>query len=330
MPFNDLDNSFVAIDPDTTLPGEPVTSSGGLASYSENPEAFFAMLKRPISTMEYRTNLPYNIGDTIWDGDIVNPRLLFSKINGNINNPLPGGDENAFWKVYAINWGLPNAEFRIPSFGGGINVITLTASTTYVPSPGVKTATFIATGPGGGAGAASGTDDGATFSTAGSAGATAIKTVSSPSGNYAIVIGLGGAGGTFTDDDGQNGSASTNVDGSGILINAGVGLGGFGSVGSTLPRFFNPRSPSVATGGDRNLDGGSSTLSSAHDGDVGNVSISGASYWGSGGDSNVNNGDDINAKNPGSGGGVVAVFRDDKDFTGGPGADGTVEITEYF
>ncbi len=117
MPKNDLDLDYSSINPATTQPGESVTSSGGTASYVVNPEALFLFGKKPVSAMQYRNDVSYDIGDNVWDGNGVNPRLLFSKTDADLGNALPIDpvEENTHWKVFALDWGLPTARFTISS-----------------------------------------------------------------------------------------------------------------------------------------------------------------------------------------------------------------------
>jgi hypothetical protein len=127
MPKNDLDLDYLPIDPATVQPGEPVASSGGILSYVENPEGFFQMLKKQVSALQYRADISYDLGDSVWDGDTVNPRLLASRTNLNVGNALPISPSlvNANWIVTDLDIGTTS---HIKVIHGGLQVLAGGAS----------------------------------------------------------------------------------------------------------------------------------------------------------------------------------------------------------
>jgi len=207
--------------------------------------------------------------------------------------------------------------------GRVLNVRAITASTTYVPTPGTNSIDVLVIGGGGAGGSTSTTAAGQiSVASGGSAGGACRSYLTTGFSGQAITIGAGG-----TVAGGGTGGASS----FGSLLTAGPGATGANGVAAAAPSLTTPLGGGSATGGNVfNAIGqagfpaqginSSSFLSGA-----GGSSILGAGGAGKPTTSAPGN----NAVTPGSGGGGALAGASTAVQTGGSGAAGIVIITEY-
>ena len=176
---------------------------------------------------------------------------------------MTGGSSGQFVKTD----GSGGLSFDTVAVTGFSDMKFKTASETYtVPTGITKIVVDIMSGGGGGGGGA-----GPYWSSGGSAGANAIKTLTVSVGQtYTLVVGTGGAGGT-PGATGTSGGTSSFVNASGTTVNLQCTGGGGGSYnGASL-------AGGVATGGDLNIDGarGNSTAAGGQ-----SAWVAGSTRWG--------------------------------------------------
>ena len=157
--------------------------------------------------------------------------------------------------------------FATVAVTGFSDIQFLTASQTYtVPTGITKIVIDLVSGGGGGGGG-----DGPTYSSGGSAGSNAIKSlVVSVGQTYTLVVGAAGAGGTGGASGGDGGTSSF-VNLSGTTVNLQCTGGGAGHYNAYAD------AGGVATGGGLNIDGSTSSGPSAGQA---NMAMAGPTRWG--------------------------------------------------
>jgi hypothetical protein len=208
---------------------------------------------------------------------------------------------------------------------GGINTVIIqkfTASGTYTPSSGMLYCDIRLVGGGGGGGGAS-----AQASGGGGGGAGAFSEAVFSSGtvgaSQTVTIGAGGTAGSAGGNGGSGGTTSV-----GTLITAAGGGGGTGSTNNAVAATGgvggNSGTALVSAGGAGNFGVGVNIPSTIEFGAGG---TGGSSYFGGGGPGGAQEANGSDGVAPGSGGGGAASEGTGK--TGGAGAAGYVQITEY-
>jgi len=220
---------------------------------------------------------------------------------------------------------------------GGMRVFTASGPTTtttgtFTKSPNVTALYVIVTG--GGGGGASGYDN-YNSGGVGSAGATAIKWLTSGiDGNIDYQIGGGGTGGTADTDDATDGADSFFGPSSNSPFTRIIGGKGLrGRSGARTDTVAKYTFGGDATGGDINISGGdgSSEGGGSHTDEPG-FAFGGASYWGGGGmagqavNAALKHGSSAKAYGSGGGGGREHVSA---ESFGGNGMAGIIVVYEY-
>lgn len=209
------------------------------------------------------------------------------------------------------------------------NVIILTPASVspYTPSAGCTSFDVKLWGPGGGGGGVAGAASSAAGASGGNAGAYCFQQYTTVSGTYSFVVGSGGNGGTAGANAGSNGSAATTFNSS--AQSAGAGQGGTAATaGTTLAIAGASSTLATASGGLINFSGsvGDAGLTFS-----GSLALGGAGGFGveSSRSRQALNAAGNNAIGYGSGGcGAATIGATNR--AGGNGADGAIEITEYF
>ncbi len=268
--------------------------------------------------------------------------LAFQALTQNSN--ISGGDLLAYYETIAEG-GQAGGHHRsitltslasviaslIPKATFGVNppnLVTITASGTYTPSPGATGGLAFATGGGGGGAGTS--DQGATAG--GAAGGTALATFSLAGiSSIPCTIGAGGAGGP-----GVNSPASLGgVGGTTSFGNIAVATGGASQVlGGGQFRGTASGAGGVATAG-FSIPGGSGHTATTPTSNVNFTGFSGgSSFWGGGGAGSWNtpynlksNGQDATVWGAGGGGSSATSGY---ASTGGAGCQGVIVIIEFF
>ncbi|WP_164496627.1 MULTISPECIES: carbohydrate kinase [Citrobacter] len=221
-------------------------------------------------------------------------------------------DKAAFLSNLGLVGGLAS-----DAVGRLIGVKIITASTSYIATPGTKWLRVTITGSGGGGGGCQASSNNETFFGAGGgAGGTVIITPVLVNNIIPVTIGAGGAGGVGS-KSGLNGGDSS----FGSVIAPGGEGGGKSGVTNT-----NGGNGGVPSTGNIKIIGGCGS-----DGQSGNIGVSGeggASYWGGGGRAGAGGG--LSGKAYGSGGGgAYDAGYSGTSMTGGKGANGICIIEEF-
>lgn len=205
-------------------------------------------------------------------------------------------------------------------------VITITASGTYTPTPGMKAAFVQVQAAGGGGGGSQGNATGGAAAAGGSAGgySEGYFTAAQIGASQAVTVGAAGPGGAGPSGTGSAGGASS----FGALLTA-TG-GSFGAAGATSGSTARGPAPSV-TGG------GTGTTQIGQNGGIGIVfgplnaaiaGVGGSSRLGVGGQGRNEGSNGFTGTGYGAGGAGGASSTINQN--GGPGGPGVVIVTEYF
>lgn len=206
-----------------------------------------------------------------------------------------------------------------------LNVVTLTSSGTYTPSPGTKSIIVEVQGGGGGGGGA-----GATSATAvsigggGSAGAYAKSQISPLASSYTFTIGSGGVGGAGNNGGGRGGDTTFGA------ITAGGGYGG-GSSNNAPPLINNSMGiPSASGGNILNMNGAGPVIAFAINISAAISGGGGNSVLGTGGGAHGTAGAGASATGYGAGGGGANAYASNSTvYSGANGTAGVIIVWEY-
>lgn len=207
-----------------------------------------------------------------------------------------------------------------------LNVVTLTSSGSYIPSPGTKSIIVEVQGAGGGgAGAGTTSSSAIAIGSGGSAGAYAKSLITNLAAAYAVVVGLGGSGGNGS-ANGLNGGASS----FGSLITANGGFGGGFSNGAP-PALNNATGAATASGGNLiNITGASPVIAMALSLGVCIAGGGGNSMLGNGGGAHGTAGGGSPASGYGAGGGGANAYQSNSIiYRGADGGNGAIFVWEF-
>lgn len=202
-----------------------------------------------------------------------------------------------------------------------INTVTFTSNGTYTPPANLLYAQVTCVGGGGGSGGSAATGVGQRgVSSSGGGGATVIKTYAKSAlvPNVAVTVGSGGAAGAAGQNNGSAGGTTTFLS----LSAAGGGGGNATAVGASP--FASGVLGGTATGGDVNVDGGTSNFST--------YSASTFTINGPGGSllcTSQATGTGLTGKLYGGGGGAIWRNGSEAAVAGNAGAAGIVVVTEF-
>lgn len=154
--------------------------------------------------------------------------LLYKAITTNTNiNPVTDVSNSGWFKI-----------------GGGLlGTRTISASTTYVPTPGTTSIIVEVFGAGGGGGGTPATGAGVAVSGGGGGGGYAVSRATSGFSSVVVTVGAGGVGGSSSGGNGGNGTNTT----FGGIASAAGGTGGIG--GTALTTSSNGLAPGGPSAG---------------------------------------------------------------------------------
>lgn len=212
-------------------------------------------------------------------------------------------------------------------------VQTFTASGTYTPTTGARSARITVIGGGASGGSSAGATNNAGAGSGGGAGGTAIKwlDLSTLTGSATVTVGAGGAAPTAGNNAGNAGVTSSFA-GTGIAtISApGGGAGGAsGAAGTTVVGVAGGAESSAPTGGDVNLVGAGGYPSWRLSGTQAMAGQGGASFFGGGGRAPAATGGG-GAASPYGAGGAGGLSIGNTNSAGGAGKAGIVMVEEFF
>lgn len=213
--------------------------------------------------------------------------------------------------------------------GVRINVITISASGTYTPTPGMMYASIEALGGGGAGGSAAGTAGQSAAGGGGGAGGYAKKvfTAAQIGASQPASIGSGGVSGAIGNNPGGDGGATSLGS---LLIAPGGGGGGGAASSAQAGGSSSGGSGGIPTIGDTNTIGSLGGISLVFGSGTAALSGAGAnSQYGRGAVAVSSISSGTNGAGYGSGGSGGAVFNSATNVGGGRGTSGLIVITEY-
>jgi hypothetical protein len=240
---------------------------------------------------------------------------------GKTKVPTPTSNTNAATKGYVDGIGQR----------GLMNVHYYTASTTWTKPANFTANSFVlvtVVGGGGGGGSAEATTVSQySCGSSGGGGAAAIKKIMNADLNATetVTIGAAGSGASAAADNATAGGTSS----FGSHCSATGGGAGARGIATTTANQLPRIAGGIATGGDINIEGGSSTNAKAQINPLTGLwpSISGGSIFSN--VVNVYDGDGISPSGYGGGGAAASCGVDKSNRAGGNGADGIVIVEEY-
>ena len=306
-------------------PTQDIFFIGSLYSYMLEDSSNVIVESARNRTASTTTVLPYASDKDFQVDDIVSyDGLLWSSLQTpNIGNTPSGG--SAYWDIPIDKTMFDDIEAEKL---GQLNVVKITLTGDYTPSPNLICAAVELTGGGGSGGGVTGAGGGTSAAGAGGgAGGYARKMFLSseiPS-SVPVTIGEGGIG-----VDGLVGGAGGSSS-FGVSVTASGGAGGGASDGSVSPVISLGGDGGTATGGDIVSDGGIGQpgLSVAPSSSGCKSGDGGASFWGGGASSVSGTTAGSPAVTVGSGGSGASNVASNADRSGGDGFRGECIITEY-
>lgn len=295
-------------------------ATGVLAEPSDvQADAGFAFLGANTPTVElFNALFSYSDSKDRWLFDQVHGVALA----GGITLTADGGEEQLLNPIRALLTASPGRQIGPVRSWTTPGTFTYTKSSASVKAIKIE---MIAGGGGGGGAAACGAGQGAAAGGA-SSGATLEAYLTSGFDGQTMVIGQGASGGSAS----ANGGVGGNTTFGGTMLRC---IGGPGGIGSPALGGMGVLSPNGGAG----VSGTVPILRSAqgHTGAPGYVlnamtvqgGAGGHTHWGSSGYSNAAVG--LAAVGHGAGGGGASAVQNSGPFTGGAGAPGRIDITEY-
>lgn len=222
----------------------------------------------------------------------------------------------------------------LPAWTSGAPTIqVITASGTYTPSAGAVKALVEVVGGGGGGGGADATSGSNSGVGAGGGGGGYARELITLSGTYSCTVGAGGAAGSSS--GGNGGTGGTTSFGTGPLLQATGGAGGFGVQSANTTPITQGGSGGIGSGADVNAGGtrgqpGFYTPVGVMIGGNGGASVLGGGGAGSVNGSPGSSGAGTAGSAYGGGGGGASCLTTTTGAAGGAGADGVIIVTEFY